>query len=62
MSEPVSDEFLTFAPVTALLLSWLVPTLFFGSVVAAQLTPPSAMNSASELATLAYVIRGLRIL
>jgi hypothetical protein len=36
---------LIFALVTELLLSWAVPTLFFGSV-AAQATPLIAMNTA----------------
>ena len=43
----------TFADVTALVLSCLVPTLFFGSVAAAHETPPRARKSASVAVTFA---------
>jgi hypothetical protein len=50
----VTDFLASFFSVTAFDLSCALPTLFFGSV-AAQLTPPSAMNKASDPTTLVYV-------
>src|SRR4051812_45349401 len=42
----VAEPLLILAAVTALFFSCFVPTLFFGSAVAAYVVPPSAMNSA----------------
>ncbi len=43
----------SFASVTAPFSSWLVPTLFFPSLVAATAPPPSAMKRASVATTFA---------
>src|SRR5919201_4565389 len=48
-----SEWFLTLLLVTALFLSCAVPTLFLGSAVAAQLTPPSASSRATHATTIA---------
>jgi hypothetical protein len=42
----VSEPFLTFDEVTALLLSCVAPTLFRGRLAAAYEVPPRATNSA----------------
>src|SRR5919198_1080773 len=47
-----SEWFLTLLLVTALFLSCAVPTLFLGSAVAAQLTPPSAKSRARHAMTI----------
>src|SRR5690242_10112419 len=44
----VAEPFLIFAAVTAFFFNCFVPTLFFGSAVAAYVVPPSAMKSANK--------------
>src|SRR5919204_1585637 len=48
-----SEWFFTLLLTTALFFSWAVPTLFLGSAVAAQLTPPSARSRATHAMTIA---------
>ena len=44
----VTEPLLIFTAVTAFFFNCFVPTLFFGSAVAAYVVPPSAMKSASS--------------